>query len=177
MDCKDAPDPTATATPNAPLSLKSVAQQLLVDTLEPHERVDVASECLREISHSDLTGIPLAVFQQGVAAHAAIPINQALLAYLPQLKGRITAIDHVHQSAERDLFGDGLSYTTVTTTYAVEIGQGVTKTLVVDTDHGIASCHHDGMIWYKAKIQYGDVNATFKMTASTVTRSHELACH
>ncbi|KAL8278646.1 hypothetical protein RQP46_008938 [Phenoliferia psychrophenolica] len=167
MDERDAPESTATATPDAPLSLKSITQQLLLDTLDPHERVQIAAQSLSGISQDDLTGIPLVALQRGVAAHAAVPINQALLKYLPQLRGRIRAVDHINHSVERELFGEQSSYTTVTTTYAVEIGQGVTKTLVVDTDHGRIETHSDGVIWYKAKLHYEGVKAAFASTTST----------
>ncbi|KAL8278611.1 hypothetical protein RQP46_008903 [Phenoliferia psychrophenolica] len=141
----------------APFSLKSIAQQLILDTLEL-DQIIVSKTSPSDLSQDDLVAIPHAFFQQGIAAHAALPITRALLDYLPQLEGRIKAINHKHESAKRQV-----GYHATTITYLVTTKDGDSRTLVVDTVHGYFETHRENESWAYAKLEYscGSIKASF----------------
>ncbi|KAL8278682.1 hypothetical protein RQP46_008974 [Phenoliferia psychrophenolica] len=114
-----------------------MAQDLLLDTLEPNQRTHMAVKVLGLISDDDddLMSIPLAAFQRGIAAHAAAPITQALLKFLPQLAGRIKAISHQEYFASDDDLG--LSHGSTSTSYLITTKEGDSRTLLV---HTVQSC-------------------------------------
>ncbi|KAL8278572.1 hypothetical protein RQP46_009064 [Phenoliferia psychrophenolica] len=135
MAPQDAPSPTAEL-----LSLKAITQDLLLDTLEPSQRIQIGTRCLDQIPNDDLTGIPLETVERCVAAHAAARRTEAILAFLPQLKGRIKATNHSHQIISQHLASDqmiipNLIYHSMKTTYLVQTAKGDQKTLVVEATH------------------------------------------
>ncbi|KAL8278613.1 hypothetical protein RQP46_008905 [Phenoliferia psychrophenolica] len=143
-------DPSHPESPaaTAAFSLKSIAQQLILDTLEL-DQIILSKTAPVDLPQDDLVAIPHAFFQQGIAAHAALAITRAVLEYLPQLEGRIKAIHHIHESAKRKV-----GYHATTTTYLITTKDGDSRTLVVETFHGYFATHHENESWAHAKLEY-----------------------
>ncbi|KAL8278683.1 hypothetical protein RQP46_008975 [Phenoliferia psychrophenolica] len=129
-----------------------MAQDLILDTLEPDQCLHIATKALRMISDDDLTSVPLVDFQRGVAAHAAAPITQALLKFLPQLAGRIKADNHEYRCIGNSEYP---SHRSTSTTYHIKTMEGDWRTLVVDTVQGrISSSEFGGGCSSSANFKY-----------------------
>ncbi|KAL8278608.1 hypothetical protein RQP46_008900 [Phenoliferia psychrophenolica] len=140
MSSSDASEPNTTSPP----SLKTIAQQALLDTLEL-DQIILSKSSPGHFSPDDLTSMPLAFFQQGIAAHAAVPITRALLDFLPQLEGRMTAIDHHHNSIN---CGDKpMSHEITKTSYLITTDDGDSRTLVIETAQGHFDTNYEGESW------------------------------